>query len=55
MLVLALLGVAMDIENSNFVSDIDDSDDVGDETNTCMHEGCLIAVKNEDGIHDSHH
>ncbi len=30
MLVLALLGVAMDIENSNYVSDSDDSDDVGD-------------------------
>ena len=30
MLVLALLGVAMDIENSNFVNDSDDGDDVGD-------------------------
>jgi hypothetical protein len=29
-LVLALLGVAMDIESSNFVSDSDDSDDAGD-------------------------
>ncbi len=28
MLVLALLGVAMNIKNSNFVSDSDDSDDV---------------------------
>ncbi len=30
MLVLALLGVAMDIENSDAVSDSDDGDDVGD-------------------------
>ncbi len=30
MLVLALLGVATDIENSNAVSDSDDCDDVGD-------------------------
>jgi hypothetical protein len=29
-LVLALLGVAMDIENSNGVSDSDDGDDVGE-------------------------
>ncbi len=29
-LVLALLGVATDIENSNFISDSDDGDDVGD-------------------------
>ena len=32
MLVLALLGVATDIENSNAVSDSDDCDDVGDNT-----------------------
>ncbi len=32
MLLLALLGVAMDIENSNAVSDGDDGDDVGDNT-----------------------
>ncbi len=38
MLVLALLGNTMDIENSNFVSDSDDSDDVGDN----MDELCAV-------------
>jgi hypothetical protein len=37
-LVLALLGNTMDIENSNFVSDSDDSDDVGDN----MDELCAV-------------
>ena len=32
MLVLALLGDTMDIENSNFLSGSDDNDDVGDNT-----------------------
>jgi hypothetical protein len=31
-LVLALLGDTMDIENSNFLSGSDDNDDVGDNT-----------------------